>query len=153
MGFDQELFQNDCAKEAPGCDNNNSKLHQEAYEANSLLPVGSTAAVAAGWYPTPFPTPVPNPYDRIAQEGRILGAMLDSGNFVFAQQRLQADLYQLRPDRYAQNLLLNNVNLYDRKGIGSDLQLGSFNPYTQSFTHGYIIQSVFRPYPTYPVWY
>lgn len=104
-----------------------------------------------------FPGPVSGPHlprlDLIAQEGRLLGQMLDSGNFQWAASRLQADLIQLRPNRYAQNALLNQVNMYDRKGIGSDLSLGYYNPYTASFSHGYVIPSVYRPYPTYPVYY
>ena len=146
MGFENQQC-NDAAKES-ACSNNYSNLHQEAYESQSLLPVGSTAAVAAQWYPYPN-----NGYDQIAQEGRYLGMMLDSGQFGYVQQRLQNDLYRLRPDRYAQNLLLNNVNLYDRKGVGSDLSLGSYNPYNQTYSHGFIIQSVYRPIPTYPLFY
>ncbi len=120
-----------------------ASLQQDAFQTKSLA------------Y---FPGPVNGQWnlpgvDVITQEGMILGQILDSGNTQLAAARLQADLYQLRPNRYAQNLLLNNVNLYDRKGLGSDLSLGYYNPYTAAFSHGYIIPSVYRPYPTIPLSY
>ncbi len=99
----------------------------------------------------------PNPnlprIDIINREASMLGLMLDSGNAQLAQLRLQNDLIQLRPNRYAQNLLLNQLNIMDRKGVGSDLMLGHYNPYNQTFSYGYIVPSVFRPYPTFPVYY
>lgn len=119
-----------------------TSFHNEAYDPQAIA-----------FYPGTFNNGYVPGADVIAQEGLIVANMLDAGNFQFAAARLQNDLIQLRPNRYAQNLLLTDVNLYDRKGVGSDLNLGYFNPYTQAFTSGYITPSVYRPFPTYPLSY
>ncbi len=90
---------------------------------------------------------------EIAQEARNIGILLDTGNGQLAARQLQADLIRLRPDRYAQNELLFQVNQLDRKGVGSDLVLGQWDPRIGGWDQGYIVQSRFSNGPVYPVWY
>jgi hypothetical protein len=90
---------------------------------------------------------------EIALEARNIGILLDTGNGMLAARRLQADLIRLRPDRYAQNELIFQVNQMDRKGFGSDLVLGRWNPLLGGWEQGYIVQSPFRRGPVYPVYY
>lgn len=131
----QDCQQNEKSQASVSGQETQSPFHQEVYSANSSV----------HW--------TPNPYQQIQQEGRYIALMLDSGNGQFAAMRLQNDLYQLRPNRNAQNLLLNQIYLSEGKGIGSDLILGNFNPYTQAYMQGYIMQSRFRPFPVYPLSY
>lgn len=119
----------------------NSPLHNEAYEKSAVYPV-----------PLPLPGPVPS-VDVITQEAVIVGNILDSGNAQLAAARLQADMIQLRPNRYYQNLLLNQVDLCDRKGFGSDLSLGYYNPYRGGFMHAFIKPSIYQPVPRLPIYY
>ena len=142
MDFDATLRTQERNNETEQQNSALSCLHNEAYDAKSIA--FNPGTINAGYLPGT---------DVIAQEALIVANMLDAGNFQFAAARLQNDLIQLRPNRYAQNLLLNEVNLYDRKGVGSDLNLGYYNPYTQGYTFGYIIPSVYRPYPSYPLSY
>jgi hypothetical protein len=141
MEFEQVSCRKETQQEPPPKSDAGS-LHQEAYEKSAVYPVPP---------PVPFP-PFPGT-DVITQEAVIVGNILDSGNARLAAARLQADLIQLRPNRYYQNLLLSQVDLCDRKGFGSDLSLGYYNPYRGGFMHAFIKPSIYQPLPTYPVYY
>lgn len=90
---------------------------------------------------------------EIAREAQTIGLLLDTGNGALAAQRMQADLIRLRPDRYAQNEFINQVFLRERKGVGSDLVLGRWDPLSGGWTSGFIRQSPFYPGPVYPIYY
>jgi hypothetical protein len=53
--------------------------------------------------------------------------MLDSGNAAGAWNELNTDLRNMGGDIYAQDNLINQVNLLDVKGVGADLNLGTWN--------------------------
>jgi hypothetical protein len=142
MDFDQVSCQREIRQELPPEKSATIPLHQEAYGTKTLdYPA---TAVNGSWN---------LPGVDLVQEGKILGIMLDGGNAQLVAARLQNDLLGLRPDRNAQNFLLNQVSLNDRKGIGSDLILGYYDARTGSYMQRYIIPSASRPYPTYPLIY
>jgi hypothetical protein len=141
MDFDQVSCRREIEQNLQNKSNGGS-LHKEAYDAKPLN------------YPRPADSTLNLPGLDLAQEARTLGIMLDSGgNAQLVASRLQNDLFRLRPDRNAQNSLLNMVGSYERKGIGSDLVLSYYDQQTQSYLQRYIIPSASRPYPTYPLMY
>jgi hypothetical protein len=66
--------------------------------------------------------------NNIESEADYVAGLLDSGNATGAAQELNQDMFQMRGDIYAQDQLLNRVNLLETKGVGADLNLGNWNP-------------------------
>ncbi len=85
--------------------------------------------------PRPEPLPVPAPQDDpwMQLEGTIITTLMDDGDSDAAATRLKSDLYALRGNLDAQNTLLEIVDGGDRKGTGTDLKLGAWNPNTGTF--------------------
>jgi hypothetical protein len=53
---------------------------------------------------------------------------MDAGDAQGAADRLSSALYAMKGDRYSQDELLSAVNVDDRKGVGVDMQLKSWDP-------------------------
>ena len=78
-----------------------------------------------------FWTQSPN-YDawdaQIGSEAAAIVDELDKGNAEEAAVRLKEDLKAMGGDMYAQDQLLSDINLMEKKGVGADLNLGTWNP-------------------------
>lgn len=84
--------------------------------------------------PEPIPVPAPAQDDPWMQlEGTIISNLLDDGDSDAAANRIKSDLYALRGNLDAQNTFLEIVDGGDRKGTGTDLKLGAWNPDTGTF--------------------
>ena len=56
-------------------------------------------------------------------EGRQIANALDSGNLGWAQQMINRDMDMLRGQPCEQEKLLHAIELYDRKGVGADIEV------------------------------
>jgi hypothetical protein len=87
--------------------------------------------------PEPAPVPLPAPPQQddpwMQLEGNVISTLLDDGDSNAAATRLSSDLYALRGNLDAQNTLLGMVDSNDRKGTGTDLKLGNWNPDTGTY--------------------
>ena len=81
--------------------------------------------------PIPVPTYDDDPWMKL--ESTVISSLLDAGDSDAAANRLKSDLYALRGNMEAQNTLLDLVDQNDRKGAGSDLKLGDWNPDTGTY--------------------
>lgn len=63
--------------------------------------------------------------ENLDKGARELAAALDSNNAAAVHERLRSDLYQLKPDEFAQ--FVKKVSEYDKKWTGMDLQLTDDN--------------------------
>lgn len=99
--------------------------------------------------PIPVPTYEDDPWMQM--EGTVIPALLDSGNSDSAANRLNSDLYALRGNIEAQNVLLGMVEKGDRKGAGTDLRLGEWNPATGTFDSIEVLPALTDPGKGIPV--
>ncbi|MBX9694772.1 MAG: hypothetical protein K2Z81_20460, partial [Cyanobacteria bacterium] len=81
--------------------------------------------------PIPVPTYDDDPWMKL--ESTVISSLLDAGDSDAAATRLKSDLYALRGNMDAQNTLLDLVDQNDRKGAGTDLKLGDWNPDTGTY--------------------
>lgn len=93
------------------------------------------------------PIPVPNPDDDpwMQLESNVISSLLDAGDSDAAATRLKSDLYALRGNLDAQNTLLDLVDQNDRKGAGTDLKLGAWNPDTGTYEEIEVLPALTDP--------
>lgn len=93
------------------------------------------------------PIPVPNPDEDpwMQLESNVISSLLDAGDSDAAATRLKSDLYALRGNLDAQNTLLDLVDQNDRKGAGTDLKLGVWNPDTGTYENIEVLPALTDP--------
>ncbi len=117
------------------------------WDTIEIVPIPPAAPPDQPPPPVEAPIPVPTYEDDpwIQLESNVVPALLDAGDSHAAASRLNSDLFNLRGNLDAQNILLSMVDSNDKKGSASDLKLGEWNPATGTYDSAEILPALTDP--------